>query len=146
MICIHCSTPIPDGSRFCLSCGTDLSDPGASASTTAALDAAKSAELDRMVRQEVGSEFEPQAIQPLPDGSALLSGLAPISDVNERFDLSLSDEEYDTIGGYVFGLLGREPHEGDEVEIDGYRARVEALDGLRIDRLRLIPQQEARGG
>lgn len=103
-------------------------------------------DLMERVFGEVGSEFEPQAITPLLDGSALLSGLALISDVNERFDLSLSDEEYDTIGGYVFGLLGREPHEGDEVEIDGYRARIEALDGLRIDRLRLIPAPELREG
>jgi len=57
MECLRCHTPIPDGSRFCLSCGTDLSDSGADASTTAALDAAKSAELERLVRQEVGSEF-----------------------------------------------------------------------------------------
>ncbi len=103
-------------------------------------------DLMERVFGEVGSEFEPQAITLLLDGSALLSGLALISDVNERFDLSLSDEEYDTIGGYVFGLLGREPHEGDEVAIDGYRARIEALDGLRIDRLRLIPAPELREG
>ncbi len=58
MECTRCHTPIPDGSRFCLSCGADLSDPVRTASTTAAMDAAKSAELERLTRQEVGSEFE----------------------------------------------------------------------------------------
>jgi len=58
MDCFRCHTPVPDGSRFCLSCGTELSDPGAGGSTTAAMDAAKSAELERLVRQEVGGEFE----------------------------------------------------------------------------------------
>ncbi len=59
MICAHCSTPIPDGSRYCLSCGGDISDPTGQGGTSApAMDAAKSVELDRMVRQEVGSEFE----------------------------------------------------------------------------------------
>ncbi len=96
-------------------------------------------DLMERVFGEVSTEFEPPAIQPLPDGSAVLSGLALIADVNTRFDLALSADEYDTIGGYVFGLLGRKPERGDEVVVDGYRARIEALDGLRIDRLRLIP-------
>jgi len=59
MICVHCSTPIPNGSRYCLSCGGDVSDPtGHGGTSAAAMDATKSAELDHMVRQEVGSEFE----------------------------------------------------------------------------------------
>lgn len=59
MICVHCSTPIPDGSRYCLSCGGDVSDPtGHGGTSAAAMDASMSAELDRMVRQEVGGEFE----------------------------------------------------------------------------------------
>ena len=92
-----------------------------------------------------GSEFERPAIQLLANGAALVSGLALIADVNERLGLALSDEEYDTIGGYVFGVLGRRPEVGDEVALDGYRAHIEALDGLRIDRLRLVPEPAAEG-
>ncbi len=59
MNCYRCHTPLPDEARFCISCGASLSDPsGASSSTTAAMDAAKAAELLRMLRQEVGPEFE----------------------------------------------------------------------------------------
>ena len=58
--------------------------------------------------------------------------------MNELFDLEIDDPFYNTIGGYVFGQLGRRPEIGDEVEIDGHTLRVDLLDGLRIDRLLLI--------
>jgi len=58
MECYRCHTPIPDGSRFCLSCGADVSDPSGTGTTTAAMDAAAAEQLLRLVKQEVGSEFE----------------------------------------------------------------------------------------
>ncbi|GIW53240.1 MAG: hypothetical protein KatS3mg081_2595 [Gemmatimonadales bacterium] len=59
MNCYRCHTPLPDEARFCISCGADLSDPGgAGSSTTAAMDAARAAQLLRMVQEEVGPEFE----------------------------------------------------------------------------------------
>ena len=65
-----------------------------------------------------------------------------IDEVNERFDLEIEDPFYNTIGGYVFGQLGRRPEIGDEVRADGHVFRVEAMDGLRIDRLQLISAAE----
>jgi len=56
--CYRCHTPIPDTSRFCLSCGADVSDPSGGGATTAAMDEAASEQVLRLVRQEVGSEFE----------------------------------------------------------------------------------------
>ncbi|MFQ6014172.1 MAG: hemolysin family protein [Anaerolineae bacterium] len=80
---------------------------------------------------------EPE-IQVLPDGSAILSGLVAIEEINEHFDLKLKDPNYDTIAGFVLGQLGRMATVGDEVETQGVRLRVEALDGLRIARLSLF--------
>jgi CBS domain containing-hemolysin-like protein len=57
--------------------------------------------------------------------------------VNERFNLHIPAEEFDTIGGYVFGRLGSKPEIGDTVPVEGYMLRVEALDGLRIARVLL---------
>ena len=96
-------------------------------------------DLMERVFGEITMEYGAPSIQSLPNGSALLSGLALISDVNAHLDLDLSEEEYDTIGGYIFGLIGHKPEVGDEVEIEGYRALIIALDGLRIDRIRLVP-------
>lgn len=92
---------------------------------------------------DVEDEFDPnapQSIAPQPDGSTLVDGLLTLDDVNERFGLGLESEDYDTIGGIIFGLLGRKPELGDEVRLDGYLAQVAALDGLRIATVRLIPR------
>jgi CBS domain containing-hemolysin-like protein len=96
--------------------------------------------LERIVG-EVRDEFESGAedIQPLANGEARISGLLSIDDVNAHFGLDIDDPIFNTIGGYVFGQLGRRPEIGDEVECQGLVLRVEALDGLRIDRLHLQP-------
>ncbi|MER3400705.1 MAG: hypothetical protein C4313_06185 [Thermoflexus sp.] len=82
---------------------------------------------------------EPDVVA-MPDGSYLISGLLPIQEVNERFDLDLQDPYYETIAGFVLGRLGRIARVGDEVDAGPVRLRVEAMDGLRIARLRLIRQ------
>jgi CBS domain containing-hemolysin-like protein len=56
------------------------------------------------------------------------------------------DPDYDTIAGYVLGKLGRMPRLNDVVEGDGVRIRVDALDGLRIARLRLTRLESDQGG
>jgi CBS domain containing-hemolysin-like protein len=78
------------------------------------------------------------AIKQLPDGSTEVDGLALVIDINERFALGIDEETYSTIGGYLLGRLGRRPKIGDTVEIGGRTLRVEALDGLRVARVRII--------
>jgi len=94
---------------------------------------------------DVRDAFEPQAaeVEEMPDGSALLSGLTPIEEANERFGLSLSDPNYETIAGYILGRLDRIAQLGDTVEADGVELTVAAMDGLRIDRVRLTPRPPA---
>ncbi len=90
---------------------------------------------------EVRDEFEVGEEHPnfvsTPEGT-LVSGLTAIDDVNERLKLSLHSEA-DTLGGYVFELLGRKPELGDEVEVNDHVFRVEDLDGLRISEVRVLP-------
>jgi CBS domain containing-hemolysin-like protein len=88
---------------------------------------------------EVSDQFdvdEPE-IQTLPDGTALIDGFALIDEVNEELQLTLNDPHYDTIAGYILGRLGRIARQGDVVESEGIRLRVEAMDGLRIARIAL---------
>lgn len=98
--------------------------------------------LERIVG-EVQDEFEPPAteIEVLSDGRALIDGLTLIDDVNDRFGLHLDDANYDTIGGYIFGELGRRPEVGDEIQVEGHTLRVAELDGLRIARVELRPAE-----
>jgi putative hemolysin len=80
-----------------------------------------------------------------PEGDVLIDGGALIFEVNARFGFALPEADFDTIGGYTFGALGRVPVAGDEVPLRGqeevWRLRVEHVEDRRITRLRLI-----RGG
>jgi len=80
--------------------------------------------------------------KPGPAGSTLVEGAVSLDDVNEKLGLSLSNEEYDTIGGYVFGVLGRVPRIGDGVEENGFRLNVEELDGRRVAVVRFVRTAE----
>jgi putative hemolysin len=84
----------------------------------------------------------------LPDGSALVDGLALVTDVNAQFGLHIDEDTYHTIGGYVLGRLGRRARVGDRIEVERRTMRVEVLDGLRVARVfisRERPEANATG-
>ena len=58
--------------------------------------------------------------------------LTRIDEFNEYFETSLSDENYDTIGGLVMHELGRLPRRGESVALEGFRFRVIQADRRRI--------------
>lgn len=97
-------------------------------------------ELVGEVQDEFEKGDEPEILKQ-PDGSGLVSGLVLISDINDVFALNITDENYDTIGGYVMGKLERIPRVGDVVDVHGYKIQVENMDGLRIDRLSILPEK-----
>ena len=88
---------------------------------------------------EIQDEFDEgeAAIEPIGEGLFAIDGRIPITDVNEHFDLDLSHEDFDTIGGYVLGSLGRPPEAGDSVEADGATLHVKSVDGQRVSMLTL---------
>ena len=94
---------------------------------------------------EIEDEFDlpDESVERLPDGRMRIDGTFPIDDFNEQFDRSLPIEDYHTVGGFVFGLIGRAPERGDEVEHDGTRFKVLDLEGSRIERLEveLLPHE-----
>src|SRR5215207_1656995 len=92
------------------------------------------------IRDELDEEEEPM-IRKLPDGSYQIEGSASIGMVNEALGSQFESEDFDTIGGLVFGVIGRAPELGDEVHLDGYLFRVEEVDGPRV--VRVEAQKEA---
>lgn len=105
--------------------------------------------LEDLLEEIVGEVSDPfdtmtPKIEKLPDGTFGIDGLALIEDVNDSLGLNLVDPDYDTIAGYVLGRLGRIPRVNDVVEGEGVRLRVEKMDGLRIDRVSLIPAHTGR--
>lgn len=77
-------------------------------------------------------------LQWLADGAALVDGLALLSDVAEPLGMDFGELEYNTVGGFVFGELGRRPNLGDAVAFGGRTFTVEELDGLRVARVRVM--------
>lgn len=100
---------------------------------------------------EIVDEHDVDEVDPmsdLPSGDKLVSGAMSLDDVRDRLDVVIIDEEHETIGGHVFGTLGRMPHVGDVVDAGTWRFVVEELDGRRIHTLRAIrlPDPEATMG
>jgi CBS domain containing-hemolysin-like protein len=72
------------------------------------------------------------------DGSWLVPGLMRPDEVRERTGVPIPDgQAFETVGGFVMAAIGRIPRAGDEVVVDGFRVRVERMDGRRVDRVRL---------
>lgn len=69
---------------------------------------------------------------------SIVDGRMPLADVNDRLGTHLEFEDYDTIGGLVFGLLGHEPEVGERVEAESLVFVVEAIDGRRIKKVRVF--------
>jgi putative hemolysin len=99
---------------------------------------------------EIEDEFDlpDESVERMPNGKMRVHGTFPIDDFNEQFHRSLPLEDYHTLGGLVFGMLGRAPEPGDMVETDGVRFTVLEVEGSRIERLEveLLPYEpeEAR--
>lgn len=83
-------------------------------------------------------EVAPDAIEPLPNGEALIGGLALVQDLNAHFGLQIEDDEFDTVGGLLLARLGRIPVPGDRLPLGRYVLRVESLDGNRVELVRLL--------
>ena len=94
---------------------------------------------------EIQDEFDEgeAAIEEIGDGVYAVDGRIPITEVNEYFELDLPHEDFDTIGGYVLGSLGRPPEPGDTVEADGITLHVKSVDGPRVSMLTLRREPEA---
>jgi len=86
---------------------------------------------------EIEDEFDlpDESIEQVDEDTIRIDGTFPIDDFNERFHVELPVEDYHTIGGFVFGQLGRAPERGDDVSFDGMRFDVLDVEGSRINRI-----------
>jgi CBS domain containing-hemolysin-like protein len=80
-------------------------------------------------------DAEPQPARGTGRGEILLPGATNIGELNERYGLSVPDEDQTTIGGFVFAVLGRVPRVGDRVTAGGAVFVVHQMDGRRIQTL-----------
>ena len=94
----------------------------------------------RLLEEIVGpiyDEHDPQDGVGPTDGAPRIDGSMPISEFNNQFDAALDDTDYTTIGGYVFGQLGRLPRVGDRITIGPSTFEVVEMEGRRVKTVRL---------
>jgi magnesium and cobalt exporter, CNNM family len=86
---------------------------------------------------EIEDEFDlpDESVERVNETTIRIDGTFPIDDFNEQFEVELEHDDYHTVAGYVFDLLGRAALPGDEVRNDGMCFRVLETDGPRIQRL-----------
>ena len=106
--------------------------------------------LEDLLEEIVGNIFdeydqeEKEDIETLSEDTFLINGTTSIADVAESLGIELPGDDYETLGGYLIGLLGRIPtdRERPQVELGGYLFKVEKIEEKRIEEIRVtrLPQ------
>jgi len=88
---------------------------------------------------EIDSEMrkDEQPVSKINDNQYRISGTFSLAEFNQTFDCDLPINDYDTVGGLVFGLFGRIPRSGESTTLDRFRFRVEKMKGPRVLNLHL---------
>jgi CBS domain containing-hemolysin-like protein len=100
---------------------------------------------------EIRDEYDPTApaeLKLIDEGTAEVDARMRIDDLNDQLDIELpEDEDYETIGGFVFSRMGKIPKVGERYEHDNVAIQVIAAEARRIIRLRLsVAPQSPRNG
>ena len=94
--------------------------------------------LEELVGEIVDEhDDEDDSLRVLPNGDLLVDGSMPIGRLNDEISTKIPENEYDTIGGFIFGMLGRVPVIGDSVDHQGWKFSTEELDGRRVQKVRV---------
>ncbi len=99
--------------------------------------------IEDLIEEIVGDirdeqEKELREIDEIAANRYIVDGKADIGKVNERIGVKLPEEEFETIGGFVLGLFGRLPAEGDQIRFDNLMFTVLRLRKNRIARIRIL--------
>jgi len=94
--------------------------------------------LEELVGEIVDEyDVESDDVQRQPDGDYIVDGGTPVDEVSELLGLELPDEEWETVGGFVFGTLEHVPEVGESVVHDHWRFTVTEVDGRRVRSVRI---------
>src|SRR3954464_118064 len=98
---------------------------------------------------EIADETDPAAgsVRRLANGDLYVRGHVPVNDLADYgVNLPVDTDAYNSVGGLVFGELGRLPKRGDMVRVNGYSLRVESVRENRIEAVRIRDHGEPESG
>jgi len=97
---------------------------------------------------EITDEYdrEEQEVVEVAEGIFRVDGKVAIDEVNELLDVELPDEEWDTVGGLMLGLLGSIPVQGQEVVFADLVFTAEQVQGRRIAKILITRREPGMGG
>ena len=78
------------------------------------------------------------SIQQEDDNRFTVRAITRIDEFNEYFEVDLSDEEYDTIGGLIIHELGRLPRRGESIAFDQFQFKVLRSDKRRVETVQAV--------
>jgi CBS domain containing-hemolysin-like protein len=97
---------------------------------------------------EIEDEYDVAStpIERLGDDEVVVDARVTVDALNELFDVNIEDEDYDTVGGLVYHILGKMPGAGDSLSVDGLDLQVLSVMGRRIKKVRVSRKDEPRSG
>lgn len=98
--------------------------------------------LEDLIEEIVGNihdelETADQDVEIVDEKNVMVSGQAEIDEVNELLDAHIHTADFNTIGGFVFGLFGRMPKAGEQLRYKDLKFEVLELDGRKIDKIKI---------
>jgi CBS domain containing-hemolysin-like protein len=97
---------------------------------------------------EIVDEYdrEDPNVEPAGNGKFRVNGRLPVDELNELLGVDLPQEDWDSVGGLMMGVLGRVPSQGQQVEVRGIRFTAEQVTGRRIGKVLVERLPEAEDG
>ena len=99
--------------------------------------------IEDLVEEIVGDisdeydEDEDLGIKVIKEDEYLVNGSVRIDDLNDLIGTKIESEEFDSIGGFVLGILGRFPEKNEEVVFENIKFIIEEIDKNRIEKIRI---------
>lgn len=90
-------------------------------------------------------DLEVPWLQPQDDGTLLVDARANVEELEEYYGIEIPREKFDTVGGYLFHLLGNVPKAGEQVSDNGLVLMVEVSDERKVEQVRIWRETETSG-
>ncbi|RLB60661.1 MAG: HlyC/CorC family transporter, partial [Deltaproteobacteria bacterium] len=87
-------------------------------------------------------DLEVSWVQPQDDGTLLVDARTNVEELEEYYDVVIPREKFDTVGGYLFHLMGNVPKVGDKINDNGLVMMVEESDERKIGKVRIWRDSE----